>query len=68
VPEVANNAGFASWYVGTAGLRRFEAMDRFGSTFGNAAAAAMTPSKSGSGGGFSGGGGGGGGGGGFGAR
>jgi uncharacterized membrane protein YgcG len=71
VPEVAQNAAFASWYVGAAGrsgLHGLESVGGFTHTFGSTATSSLTPSSSGSSGGFSGGGGGGGGGGGFGAR
>jgi uncharacterized membrane protein len=71
LPEVANDPGFAVWYVPTYGHGMGAGLDDFGRDFGNDAATAMTPPKSnsssGGGGGFSGGGGGGGGGGGFGA-
>jgi uncharacterized membrane protein YgcG len=69
VPEVANNPGFAVWYVGPGrGLDRFDSVGRMGDVGSSIASSFSPPSKSGSGGGFSGGGGGGGGGGGFGAR
>jgi uncharacterized membrane protein len=80
IPEVANDPGFASWYVGRSlvgvggphgGLAGMGNLSTFASHFGGGATAAFTPRSSGSGvggGGFSGGGGGGGGGGGFGAR
>jgi uncharacterized membrane protein len=69
VPEVANNPGFAVWYVGPGhGFDRFDGVGRMGDVGSSIASSFSPPSKSGSGGGFSGGGGGGGGGGGFGAR
>jgi uncharacterized membrane protein len=80
VPEVAQDPGFASWYVGRSlvgaghpggGLAGMGNLSTFASHFGGGATSAFTPKSSGSGvggGGFSGGGGGGGGGGGFGAR
>lgn len=69
VPEVANNPGFAVWYVGSGhGPGRFDGIGRMGDVGSSIASSFSPPSKSGSGGGFSGGGGGGGGGGGFGAR
>jgi uncharacterized membrane protein len=77
VPEVVQDSGFATWYVGHptgAGLR-FGTLGAFSSGFAHATASAFRPPASstsssggGFGGGFSGGGGGGGGGGGFGAR
>lgn len=78
VPEVADDPGFAPWYVGrragmatTGGIASMGGIGTFASHFGGAATSAFTPRSSGSGtggGGFSSGGGGGGGGGGFGAR
>jgi uncharacterized membrane protein len=67
VPEVANNPGFAIWYVGSS-TGRFDSLGNVGSIGTSIASSFAPPSSSGSGGGFSGGGGGGGGGGGAGAR
>jgi uncharacterized membrane protein len=70
LPNVANNTGFAPWWIPIGGRGNMgPSMDGFPTSWGGEAAKAMTPqnTSSGSGGGFSGGGGGGGGGGGFGA-
>ena len=70
LPDVANSAGFAPWWIPIGGRGNMgPSMDGFPTTWGGSAAKAMAPqnTRSGSGGGFSGGGGGGGGGGGFGA-
>lgn len=67
LPQVLNDPSFGTWYVGTAGTRRFDDFDVMESR-GSSLVSAATPNSSGSGGGFSGGSSGGGGGGGFGAR
>ena len=70
MPTMANNPGFAPWWIPIGGRSNMgPSMDRFPTGWGTSASGAMTPqnTSSGSGGGFSGGGGGGGGGGGFGA-
>jgi uncharacterized membrane protein YgcG len=67
LPQVLNDPNFGSWYVGTAGMRRWDDFDSM-ETRGSSLVTAATPNQSGSGGGFSGGSSGGGGGGGFGAR
>ncbi len=71
LPQIANDPGFAGWYVPLPGSDLGSSMTRFPTQWGSEAETAMKPesssSSSGSGGGFSGGGGGGGGGGGFGA-
>ena len=70
MPTMANNPGFAPWWIPIGGRSNMgPSMDSFPTGWGTSASGAMTPqnTSSGSGGGFSGGGGGGGGGGGFGA-
>ena len=68
LPQIAQDPGFAPWFIPLPGSDLGSSMSRFPTDMGTTAQSAMAPqSQSGSGGGFSGGGGGGGGGGGFGA-